>query len=103
GRPAARRRAAAPYITTKVKIRAIAKGAEVSPAYLPMAAVRPITIALWLLGMPPVSARTRRLSLRSRTDVSVTLAICAMTQATSGARRHLQLPACVQLRPHAIH
>src|SRR5438445_3428823 len=87
-RPAARRRPAASYITTKVKIRAIAKGAEVSPAYLPMAAVRPITIALWLLGMPPVSASTRRLSLRWRTDVSVTLAAWQIVQATIGASRY---------------
>src|SRR5438105_4241562 len=101
-RPAARRRPAASYITTNVKIRAIANGAEVRPAYLPMAAVRPITIALWLLGMPPVSARTRRFSLRSRNHVNVTLAIWAMTHATSGASRYFNSPAILRFRPHAI-
>src|SRR5438093_1589261 len=87
-RPAARRRPAASYMTTNVKIRAIAKAAELSPEYLPTAVVRPITIALWLLGMPPVSARTRRLIRRWRTDVRITLAAWAIVQATSGASRN---------------
>src|SRR5207245_7078190 len=85
---AARRRPAASYMTTNEKIRAIANRGEATPAYLPIAAVRPITIALWLLGMPPVSASTRRLSLRWRTDVSVTLAAWQIVQATLGASRY---------------
>ena len=86
--PAARRNPAASYITTNEKIRAIANGAEDTPAYLPTAVVMPITIAAWLLGMPPVSARTRRFSLRCRTEVRMTLAAWAIAQATSGARRY---------------
>src|SRR5260370_271118 len=72
-------------MTTNVKIRAIANTGEARPEYLPIAVVRPMTIALWLLGIPPVSARTRRLSLRSRTEVSVTLAAWQIVQATIGA------------------
>src|SRR5690348_5500873 len=97
-RPAARRSPAASYITTNVKISAIAKGAEERPEYLPIAVVRPITIALWLLGMPPVSASTRRLSRRARTEVMVTFAAWAMAQATIGARGYLTGPAIVRSR-----
>src|SRR5260370_4081596 len=75
-------------MTTNVKIRAIANTGEARPEYLPIAVVRPMTIALWLLGIPPVSARTRRLSLRSRTEVSVTLAAWQIVQATIGASRY---------------
>src|SRR5438477_2291446 len=98
-RPAARRNPAASYITTNVKIRAIAKAAEPRPEYLPIAVVRPMTIALWLLGMPPVSARTRRFRRRCRTEVSVTLAACASAQATMGARRNLTQPAILPFLP----
>src|ERR1700694_4188944 len=97
-RPAARRSPAASYITTNVKIRAIAKAAEARPEYLPTAAVRPMTMALWLPGIPPVSASPRRLSRRCRTDVNVTLAACAMTQATSGGRRYLTRTAILRFR-----
>ena len=45
-------------------------------------------IAAWLLGIPPVSARTRRLSLRCRIEVRITLAAWAIAQATKGARRN---------------
>src|SRR5450759_1562693 len=87
-RPAARRSPAASYITTNEKIRAIANAAEETPAYLPTAVVMPITIAAWLLGMPPVSARTRRFSLRCRHEVRITLAAWAIAQANTGARRN---------------
>src|SRR5437667_2663509 len=101
-RPAARRSPAASYMTTKVKIRAIANAAEPTPEYLPIAVVRPITIALWLLGMPPVSARTLRFKRRWRTEVSVTLAAWARAQATIGARRNLTQRAILQFRPRAV-
>src|SRR5438132_3027412 len=87
-RPAARRRPAASYMTTNEKIRAIANWGEARPAYLPIDAVRPITIALWLLGIPPVSASTRRFNLRWRTEVSVTFAAWQIVQATIGASRY---------------
>src|SRR5216683_5624663 len=87
-RPAARRRPAASYMTTNEKIRAIAKSGEVTPAYLPTAVARPATIALWLLGIPPVSASTRRFSLCCRIEVSVTLATWQIVQAMIGASRY---------------
>src|SRR5216684_8741734 len=88
-RPAARRKPAASDMTTNEKIRAIAKSGEASPKCLPITAVRPMTIALWLLGIPPVSARTRRLRLLWRTDVNVTLATWQIVQARIGATRYL--------------
>src|SRR5258708_31391477 len=94
-RPAARRRPAASYMTTNEKIRAIANSGDMTPAYLPTAVARPATIALWLLGIPPVSARTRRFSLCSRTDVSVTLATWQIVQATIGASKYFN-PAIVR-------
>src|SRR6266852_5399921 len=87
-RPAARRRPAASYMTTNEKIRAIAKSGEVTPAYLPTAVARPATMALWLLGMKPVSASTRKFSLRSRTEVRVTFATWQIVQATIGASKY---------------
>src|SRR5260370_794325 len=53
-----------------------------------MAVARPATIALWLLGMPPVSASTRRFSLCCRTEVRVTFATWQIVQATIGASRY---------------
>src|SRR5450759_3541752 len=38
--------------------------------------------------MPPVSARTRRFSLRCRIEVRITLAAWAIAQANTGARRN---------------
>jgi len=55
-------------MTTNEKIRAIANAGEATPACLPIAVVKPMTIALWLLGIPPVTASTRRLSRRARTE-----------------------------------
>src|SRR5690348_9908801 len=86
-------------MTTNVKIRAIANSGELRPEYLPTAVVSPITIALWLLGMPPVSARTRRLSRRWRNEYRVSLAICAMPHAIRGARRYLTRTAILRFRP----
>src|SRR5258708_23961367 len=60
-----------------------------------MAVARPATMALWLLGIPPVSASTRRFSLCWRTEVSVTLATWQIVQATIGARRYFN-PAIVR-------
>src|SRR5229473_836197 len=94
-RPAARRRPAASYMTTNEKIRAIANSGEVTPAYLPIAVARPATMALWLLGIPPVSASTRRFSLCCRTEVSVTLATWQIVQATIGASKYFN-PAIVR-------
>src|SRR6266566_1815329 len=76
-------------MTTNEKIRAIAKSGEASPKCLPITAVRPMTIALWLLGIPPVSASTRRFKLRWRTEVNVTLATWQIVQARIGASRYL--------------
>src|SRR5467141_594545 len=47
-------------------------------------------MALWLLGIPPVSASTRRFSLCCRIEVSVTLATWQIVQATIGASRYLK-------------
>src|SRR6266852_942903 len=94
-RPAARRRPAASYMTTNEKISAIANSGESTWAYLPMAVASPATIALWLLGIPPVSASTRRFSRCCRTEVSVTLATWQIVQATIGARRYFN-PAIVR-------
>src|SRR5437764_7670930 len=80
-------------MTTNEKIRAIAKGAEVIPAYFPQAAVSPMTMALWLLGIPPGSASTRRFRRRSRNELRATFATCAIPQATIGARRNFMLGA----------
>src|ERR1700694_1389948 len=90
-RPAARRRPAASYMTTNENISAIANAAEVTPAYLPTAVVMPITIALWLLGIPPVTASTLRFKRRWRTEYRITLAVWAIVQATTGATRNFIL------------
>src|SRR5260370_42066765 len=45
-------------------------------------------MALWLLGIPPVSARTRKFSLCCRIEVSVTLAPWQIVQATIGASKY---------------
>src|SRR5216684_749058 len=94
-RPAARRRPAASYMTTNEKISAIANSGESTWAYLPTAVARPATIALWLLGIPPVSASTRRFSLCCRTEVRVTLATWQIVQATIGASKYFN-PAIVR-------
>src|SRR5260370_19922343 len=94
-RPAARRRPAASYMTTNEKIRAIANSGDMTPAYLPTAVARPATIALWLLGIPPVSASTRRFSLCCRTEVRVPLATWQIVQATIGASKYFN-PAIVR-------
>src|SRR5713226_9617802 len=60
-----------------------------------MAVARPATIALWLLGIPPVSASTRRFSLCCRTEVRVTLATWQIVQATIGASKYFN-PAIVR-------
>src|SRR6266581_708145 len=86
-RPAARRTPAASYITTNEKIIAIANEGLVRPPWWPIAVVRPMTIALWLLGMPPGSASTRRFSRRCRIELRATLATWAIAQATTGGKR----------------
>src|SRR6266849_1501469 len=82
-------------MTTNEKIRAIANSGESRWEYLPTAVARPATMALWLLGIPPVSARTRRFSLCCRIEVSVTLATWQIVQATIGASRYFN-PAIVR-------
>src|SRR5260370_18773661 len=75
-------------MTRNEKIRAIANSGESRWEYLPTAVARPATMALWLLGIPPVSARTRRFSLCCLIEVSVTLATWQIVQATIGASRY---------------
>src|SRR5712691_4763909 len=101
-RPAARRRPAASYMTTNEKISAIANSGESTWAYLPTAVASPATIALWLLGIPPVSASTRRFSLCCRIEVSVTLATWQIVQATIGASRYFNPAIVRRAHPHGL-
>src|SRR5260370_22889857 len=82
-------------MTTNEKIRAIENSGESRWEYLPPAVARPATMARWLVGIPPVSASTRRFSLCCRTEVSVTLATWQIVQATIGASKYFN-PAIVR-------
>src|SRR2546430_17428940 len=76
-------------MTTIEKIRAIAKLLEVRPSNLATVVVKLMTKAEGELGMPPVSARTRKFSRRCRMERSATLRIWAINQARAAGSRYL--------------
>src|SRR5215472_1802555 len=83
----ARRTPAASYITMPASTTAMANVAEPTPIMRPVAVARPVTSAVWELGIPPAETRRLRISLRCWINSKIVLLTCANSHAITAASR----------------